>query len=573
MRVFLLLILTTLFFYSFNTLEETKTYPQDYFRSPVSGTIRLSGTFGELRPNHLHAGIDIKASGGKIGQTLYAAADGYVARIKLQAGGYGKVLYINHPNGYTTVYAHMHKFDEAIEDYVKSIQREKESFEIELFPQANQFSFKKGDPIGKLGMSGRSFGPHLHFEIRDTKTEKPINPLLFGFKVADNIPPRIHQLKVYHLNDKRETTKTKTIDLQKNGKNYSIRKDTIVIGAWRAGLALKTYDNQNGASNWNGVYSVEMFQDDQPIYDFKMETFSFDETRYINAHLDYEEQVSKKSYFNRCYALPGNQLSIYNHKVKAGVLKLHQGKASKIKMVVKDVEGNSSTLQFWVKRGEVKEPTSEVFNYILPYDEDNKIETEGMSLYLKQGTLYENLYLKYTTTLDESEGVYSPVHQLQDFKTPAHRYFDIGILPYGLPENLKNKAFIAYCGKTKTPKNCGGTWKNGKLQAKVRDFGNYCIMVDTKPPTITPIQFKSNMKGYSKMTFKVKENFDVARNIDAFSYKATVDGNWILMEYDSKNDLLIHRFDGSIPRGNHSLRLEVTDDRGNQKVYERDFTR
>jgi len=573
MRIFLLLILATLFLFSFNTSEDIKDYPQDYFRSPVSGTIRLSGTFGELRPNHLHAGIDIKARDGKVGQPLLSAADGYVSRIKVSSVGYGKVLYIDHPNGYTTVYAHMQVFDQRIEDFVKKAQREKESYELELFPKKNQFSFKKGDRVGKLGMSGRSFGPHLHFEIRDTKTEKPINPLLFGIHVKDNIAPRLHQLKIYHLNDKRETQKTRTLDLRRNGKRYSVRKDTLVIGAWRAGLALKAYDNQNGATNWNGIYSLEMYQDGQPIYDFKMETFSFDETRYINAHLDYEEQVSKKSYFNRCYALSGNRLSIYDNQVKGGVVTLHQGKASEIKMVVKDVEGNSSTLKFWVKRGEVAEPESGIFNYILPYDEENQIENDGFYLYLKKGTLYENLYLKYSTAVDESQGVYSSVHQIQDYKTPAHRYFDIGIKPSGLPENLRDKAFIAYCGKSKEPQNCGGIWKDGKLQAKVRDFGNYCIMVDTKPPTIQPIRFKSNMRGYSKMSFKVKENFKTARNIDAFKYKATVDGEWILLEYDSKNDLLIHRFDGSIAKGKHTLRLEVTDDRGNQKVFERDFTR
>lgn len=573
MRLSLLLILATIFLFSFNLFEADKEYPQDYFRSPVSGTIRLSGTFGELRPNHLHAGIDIKAKNGKIGQSLYAAADGYVSRIKMQSGGYGKVLYIDHPNGYTTVYAHMHEFDKEVENYVKRMQKEKESFAVELFPKPNQFSFKKGDKIGKLGMSGRSFGPHLHFEIRDTKTEKPINPLLFGINVTDNIPPRIHQLKIYNLNDKRETQKTKTIDLLKNGKRYSVRKDTLTIGAWRIGLALKTYDNQNGASNWNGIYSLEMLQDDQPIYDFKMETFSFDETRYINAHLDYEEQVVKKSYFNRCYELPGNELSIYGIQSDAGMISLKKGKASKIEMVIKDVAGNRSTLKFWVKRGEVKDLPSKTYNYILPYDEDNQIETGPLSLFLKKGTLYENLYLKYNTSIDESEGVFSTVHQIHDYKTPAHRYFDIGIEPSGLPENLRDKAFIAYCGKSKTPQNCGGKWKDGKLTAKVRDFGNYCIMIDTKSPTIRPIRFKSNMRGASKMTFKVKENFKTARNIDSFTYKATVDGKWILMDYDGKNDLLIHRFDGSIEKGRHLLRIEVTDDRGNEKVYEREFTR
>ena len=573
MRLLLLLIITTTFLLSFNLSTSKKSYPQDYFRSPISGTIRLSGTFGELRPNHFHAGIDIKAKDGKIGQSLLAAADGYVSRIKMQSGGYGKVLYINHPNGYTTVYAHLHEFDPAVEAYVKKMQKEKESFELELFPQPNQFVFKKGERVGKLGMSGRSYGPHLHFEIRDTRTEKPINPLLFGINVTDNIPPRAHQIKIYSLNDKRETLATKKIDLRKNGKRYSVSKDTVVIGAWRVGLGIKVYDNQNGASNWNGIYSLQMLQDGEPVYDFKMETFAFDETRYINAHLDYEEQVDNKSYFNRCYTLPGNNLSIYDQRIEDGVITLRSGKASKINMIIKDVAGNTSTLQFWVKRGEVKTPDSKNYNYILPYDEDNQIETNGLYLFLKKGTLYENMYLKYSTAIDKSEGVFSSVHQIQDYKTPAHRYFDLGIQPNGLPENLRDKAFLAYCGKSKAPINCGGEWKNEKLQAKVRDFGNYCIMVDTQAPKITPVRFQSNMRGTSKMTFKVEENFETARNLDPFTYKVTVDGQWILMEYDGKNDLLVHRFDGSIPKGKHDIRIEVKDLRGNENVLERSFTR
>lgn len=316
-----------------------------------------------------------------------------------------------------------------------------------------------------------------------------------------------------------------------------------------------------------------MFQDGQPIYDFKMETFSFNETRYINAHLDYEEQVVKKSYFNRCYELPGNELSIYGIQSDAGIIPLSMGKASKIEMVIKDIAGNRSTLKFWIKRGEIKNLPSKVFNYILPYDEDNQIETGSLSLFLKKGTLYENLYLKYNTSIDESEGVFSTVHQIHDYKTPAHRYFDIGIKPSGIPENMREKAFIAYCGKSRSPQNCGGKWKDGKLTTKVRDFGNYCIMIDTKSPSIEPISFKSNMRGASRMTFKVKENFETARNIEPFTYKVTVDGKWILMDYDGKNDLLIHRFDGSIQKGKHLLRIEVTDDRGNEKIYEREFTR
>ena len=225
-----------------------------------------------MRPSHFHSGIDIK---GYVGQPLLAAADAYVWRIKVQSGGYGKVLYLKHPNGYSTVYAHMDRFDEQIEKYVKKEQYSKKKYEIELYPSPDQFVFSKGDQIGKMGVSGHSFGPHVHFEIRDSKSEKPINPLLFGLPVADNISPRLHQVKVYNLNPSLETRDSKILDLVKSGSIYRISRDTLVYGAWRVGLGLKVYDHMDGVSNWNGVYSIEMLVDGTLIYDFDMETFSF----------------------------------------------------------------------------------------------------------------------------------------------------------------------------------------------------------------------------------------------------------------------------------------------------------
>jgi hypothetical protein len=501
--IFILLIFTALV--SFTTSSK-KSYPKDYFRSPVNNIVRLSGTFGELRPNHLHAGIDIKSEDGSVGQPIFSAANGYVSRIKVQAGGYGKVLYINHPNGYTTVYAHLKNFTKEVEDYVKEKQYQRQSFEVDLFPQAKQFSFEKGEQLGKMGITGSSQGPHLHFEIRDTRTEKPVNPLLFGFDVTDKRPPVINGLKVYYLNDKKETIQSKSFKLRKIGNTYKVSGDTLSLGAWRVGFGVKAYDHMTGVSNWNGVYSINMLQDDKPVYNFEMETFSFGETRYINAHLDYEERVTKRSYFNRCYLLPGNKLSIYDDKLKEGVIDLFAGKARKISIGVKDLKGNETTLEFWVKRSDVKKKEEAAFNYFLPYTEENIIKTDELQLFFPKGTLYNNLYMKYNESKDASSNVYSSIHQIHDMKTPVHRYFDISIKPTNLPPELKDKAYIAYCGENNQMANCGGKWKDGMLKTKTRSLGDYCIMVDKNPPKITPIRFNPNMAGYSRMTFKIKDD-------------------------------------------------------------------
>ena len=556
---------------AFTEGESKRDYPQNYFRSPVNTPIKLSGTFGELRSNHLHAGIDIKAHNGKTGQAILTVADGYVARIKVQSGGYGNVLYVNHPNGYTSVYAHLANFPKAVARYVKAEQKKRKTFEIELYPPAEKFKFKKGEQLGKMGLSGRSYGPHLHFEIRDTRTSKPINPLLFGLEAKDKLAPKLHELKIYALNDQLETIDTKTVKVKKGGKGYRVNGDTLLVGAWRIGIGLKAYDHMSLAPNWNGVYKMMMTKDDQPVYGFEMETFSFNESRYINAHLDYEEQVSNKAYINRFYELPGNRLSIYKEKENRGVVKLSKSKATKIQILASDVAGNKEVLEFWVRRAEVSEPPSRSYNYLLPYEQANVIETEDFSLTMPKGTLYENLYFKYHTTTENSAGVYSLIHHLHDYKTPVHKYYELAIRPVDLPETLREKAFVAYCQPNHKMITCGGKWENNRLTTKVRDLGDFSIMVDTEAPKVKPEKFSGNMVGYNRMTFKVTDNFATAPNVKQIEYNAYIDGNWILMEYDAKNDLLTHRFSEDLTKGMHQLRLVVSDDRKNKTVFEKSF--
>ncbi len=564
---FIFAIFITLAFH----IHEKPGYPQNYFRSPVDNSIRLSGTFGELRPNHLHSGIDIKARNGKVGQPIYAIADGYVSRIKVQSGGYGNALYINHPNGYTSVYAHLQSFDKQVSTYINQYQHKRKSFEVDLFPGWEQFKISKGDVIGRLGVSGRSFGPHLHFEIRNTRSEKPINPLLFGIPVVDKVSPKLHQLKAYMLNDKLETLDTKTYRLSKTAKGYRISGDTLLLGAWRTGFALKAFDHMTGTSNWNGIYSLAMYQDNELVYHFEMEKFAFSESRYINAHLDYAEQVTKKSYFHRCYTLPGNRLSIYTDRINNGVIKLQKGKATRIRMIAEDVEGNAAELEFWVKRGEVLPPQRNTYNYLLPYQEENVIDNGAMKLFFPKGSFYENVYLKYASSQEGSADTYSTVHHVHDYRVPVHKYFTIAIKPTTLPEQLKSKALIAYCEPGEPSVSCGGSWRGEMLEAKVRDFGEFVIMLDKEPPRIRPIRFQKNMQGWSKMTFKVTDNFPTARNLSYLDYSATIDGDWVLMEYDAKKDLLIHRFTPDLSRGEHQLQLVVKDDRGNESILKRSF--
>ena len=545
----------------------TKDYPQDYFRSPVDHAIKLSGTFGELRPNHFHAGIDIKSKTGKTGQEIYAVADGTVSRINIKSSGYGNALYIDHPNGYTSVYAHLGRFSKEITEYMQQQRYLDKTSEIEHYPPANHFTFKKGDFIGTLGLSGRSYGPHLHFEIRDTKSEVPINPLLFGLKIDDKVSPDLRALKVYSLDSSMNELETKQYSLRKSGSRYKTRKDTLTVNANQVGLALKAYDQMTGVSNLNGIYELKMYVEDSLHFAFTMDEISFDETRYINAHLDYPEREQKKSYFNRCFRLPGNQLSIYEANEYNGLINVSEAKSTKVKYIVTDLNGNVSELTFWLKKSsEEFDFDKENYQYLLFHDKDNQIERSDLQLFFPKGSLYRDLEFQFLTSIDSSHNIFSKVYHLHDYLTPLHKYFDIAIKPNSELGALKEKAFIGYCGADKYS-NCGGAWEGDMLKTKTSQLGNFCIMLDTVPPKIEPVRFGKNWSNLSSVSFKIGDNFEVGKGGKGLSYEAYLDDQWILMSYNGKTKTITYRFDEYLQPGEHEFKLLVTDGLGNTNTF------
>lgn len=550
------------------------SYPKDYFSSPVDDALKLTGTFGELRPDHFHSGIDIRSKTGGVGQPVFAAAAGHVDRIKVQASGYGNVLYLKHPNGYTTVYAHLDRFSPELEQFVREEQYKKERFEVDLQPSDGQFKIRQGQEIGKLGNSGGSTGPHLHFEIRNSATQKGLNPLLFGLPVPDKEAPDIRDLKAYFLSEKREVAATRDLQVVRKGANqYGVVGDTLLIGAWRVGFGVKTFDQMSGFRNENGIFALSLAVNDELAYEWRMAELDFDETRYLNAHVDYPARKKGGGWYQRCFVLPGDKLSNYTRTDGLGLVPLYREKASKISIKVLDTGGNASMLEFWVKRNEAMESyASQPYQYEFNYDVDNKIETNDLSLFLPQGVLYESLPFQYNTMQDASSGIYSPVHHLHNNRTPAHRYFDIALRAYNLPDALRSKAVVAHCGSGR-PENCGGTWKGEMLGTRIRNFGDYCVMVDTLAPKIVPVVFDDDMRRKNSMSFRISDNFAVGGSANGLAYRGMVDGKWILFEYDKKRDRLTHYFDGRIGAGEHLLRLTVTDDRQNEAVFERRFVR
>ena len=553
--------------------EEARVYPQN-FRSPLGIPLVLSGTFGELRNNHFHAGIDCKTN-KKTGYNLYAIEDGYVSRFKVSRGGYGLALYVDHPNGFTSVYAHLLEFKGAIGEYVKNRQYAVQSFELDEAVPPGMLNVKKSDIVAISGNSGSSGAPHLHFEIRDTQTEEALNPLLFGFKVPDAQKPLVQQAAIYPFSDYEKHALPKIYEVKSVAKGvYTLTKDIITINTPLVGLGTKTYDKLDGASNLNGIYSLEILDNGNPVYGFKMERIPFHETRYLNCHIDYRRKKEGKGWMQKCFGEPGNKLSIYE-KTNAtnGVIDLSDGLLHKISVIIKDVAGNSTLLSYMLQyqpEPPYKWNPETDFNSYFYYDGSNSFENEEIRLNFPKGSFYTDIPFKYAMTASTRSDVFSMYHQVHDGKTPVHTYFNVAIKPKNLPFELYEQAVVVYKSISGRVSALNSKWDGNFLTARSREFGKYYIIVDKTPPAIKPynIYDGKNMSKNSSIIVSISDNLS---GID--KYNAYVDGQWILMEYDGKAGRLKHRFDGRIKSGAHQFSLTVTDDAGNAKTYNAKFTR
>ena len=596
-----LLILFVTFLCAFKTVDNpTEQFPQGFFISPVGHAIELTGTFGELRPDHFHAGIDIRPNRSGVSEPIYAAGEGFVSRIKISSTGYGNFIEIQHPNGFSSAYGHLESLFPDLQAYVKSSQYGREAFEVELFPKPSDFPVQRGQSIGLMGNTGASQGTHLHFEIRKTGSDQPCDPLLFGIPVADTRAPKMYELKIMELDDnnallddekynlsgikrikekvkvkggRKKKSKTKTII--KTIHVDTIEDDTIEIDAPKTAFALKAFDMANWSDNTNGIHSLELYQDGNLVYGFDLESIPFEDTKAINAHIDFSERITHGSFYHRCFRLPGNPLPIYRQGSNDGIISLYNGVVSELIFVVKDSYHNADSLRFWVTKGNNTPVAAEKgFTNFYQYNKDNSLKNNDLDVFFPRGIFYDNLKFNYTTSPDNSAQCYSTTHHLHNGATPLHGYFDIKIKPNeAIPDSLRDKAFIGYCDGDGSITNYGGTWSGEYLYTKAAELGRYCVMVDNVPPTIQPVRFSENMNSAERMSFRISDNLATDRNIDGISYRATVDGQWILMEYEKKSKILSHTFDGRIGEGQHNLVITVKDNRGNERVWTGVFTK
>lgn len=541
-----------------NAQQTEINYPKNDFRNPLGITNYLAGNFGELRTNHFHSGIDIKTN-QKEGYKVYAAAEGYISRINVSPRGYGNAIYIDHPNGYTTVYGHLQKFNDDIQKYVRDYQYSHQSFAVEIYPKKNELTVKSGDVIALSGNSGSSGGPHLHFEVRDTKTEEPLNPFLFGLDIPDTSKPLINGLYAY------------PIDGTVNGKKSRlvISNGAALDVSGKIGFGIKTYDKQNGAENPNGTYKISLFVNDEPYFVFTADRLNWDDMRGINRLIDYEDKSKNFSWVYQLFQPDGNPLKMFSEVKNHGIIEAEEGKTYSVRIETMDFAGNKNTVNFKINGKAAPAETQKNPDALIFYwDKENHFKKDGIEIFMPKGTIYDDLEFKYR----KSENGKYFVH---DWNVPVHTYYTIAIEPEGIPSGQLSKAVIKreyqYRGAWKS-EFIPAEYRDGRVIAKVRDFGAFSVDIDNTKPAITPVNIKENStftasNGVIRFTIK-----DSQTGIGGFS--AFIDGNWILAEYDQKTNLVtIDLNREGISNGKHQLELKVWDEKENTATYTANFNK
>jgi hypothetical protein len=538
--------------------------------SPISSFGSLSGGYGEIRTDHFHSGIDIRTK-GKTGLRVYATDEGWIARIKVSPIGFGKTLYIQHPNGYTTVYAHLDQFSEPIGRYVKKAQYAQKSFEIEIFPKPYEIKVGKGDVIGLSGNSGSSGGPHLHYEVRNTLSQAPLNPLHFHANVGDKFAPIIKTIHVYGIDNTGYTCISK-IDSQrlKGLSGIVICPDTIKTSG-ETGIGINTYDIVNSESTRCGVVGVSVRVNRQLVYDLNIDGFSFAETRYANSVVDFETKQIANEEIVKCWADPNNKFSGIKQAINRGVIHVAPDSIYKVEVRVRDASQNTTEVHLVIKglQKRTRQPIPVANSrYYMPFDKVNKFDNDTFRLRIPQNVLYNNLLFNYQ--IDHNNRKAPPLVAIHSPNTPIHSKMDVELKIIGIPERLTGKVFAAKIEKDKKVKSFGGIASHGYLQFQTNSFGVYTVMVDTVAPEIKPLNVapRKNMQGIGTIRFMVKDSLS-----GVSKYEGKMDGQWALFEWDPKNDLLYYTLDSTrISKGqNHLLELFVVDAKENESRYRCEF--
>ena len=560
MRLILSLFLSTTLF-----VNAQNNYPQDYFGSPLEVPLILAGNFGEMRSNHFHSGLDIKTQ-QREGLRVIAPADGFVSRIKVAHFGYGKALYITHPNGYTTVYGHLQNFSPEIEAYVKKQQYEQESFEVEFFPNAEILPITKGSLIAYTGNTGGSGGPHLHFEIRD-KEERPMNPMLFGFDIKDTTKPVISSLYAFPLDENATVNranskqKLRLIPLKTGGYNAE-----SIEAFGNIGFGIETTDRQDLAANANGVFNIQTFLNGNQNFEVDFSVFSFDESGCLNQYIDYEHYTTKRERIQKLFK-KNNPLSMLKPFVNDGILNIKDSISSIYKIRVSDFKNNEAFVSINIKGS--KPTTSnpqkpKTTPYYITANQFTNLKSGNVSVDLYPDTFFEDFYMDFDVKNDTLI--------LHKDIVPARKNFSINYDISNYKDADKEKLFIARLVGYKNYPVYSFTKRNGSvLSTSTKTLGTYALTTDMVAPTISALNFKDGqwLSNFRFLKIKIDDALSGISN-----YRATINDKWILMEYDYKTKTLTYDFnDNTTIETKNNLKVIVTDNVGNSATFEALFYR
>ncbi len=543
-------------------------YPKDYFSSPLNIPIELSGCFGELRENHFHSGFDIKTQ-KREGLEVFAAADGYISRIKISTVGYGKAIYITHPNGYTTVYGHLQRANGIIQKYITDYQYKEKAYEVEMFLKPNELIVKKGNLIAFSGNTGGSGGPHLHFEFRDTQTEKILNPMLFGFNkyIKDSKKPTLNGLFAYPMDEKsiaNENSFPISLNLSLQSDGSYLAEKLKIFG--NVGFGINAFDMFDDSYNKFGIYKAELFSNGKSIFGYQFDIMGFEELRYINAFIDYGRYETINQRVQKLFMKTSFPLSIIKTGEKNGIVSMDKPNLNQIyRIEISDFEDNKTVVTIPVEFSSLPSKNSPKpfrTNYFVKCKSDFIYNKDNVEVFFPAGSFYEDFYMDCDATKN-GFNVYNE-------NIPVHSNYTITIKDSLHTEVELKQMFLAKI-EGKKQSYVFTNRKGFVFTSKTKELGRFVLVKDSISPKISRLDSIGENLPFDKKSFQLRISDDLS---GIKEYNGFINGKWILLEYESKNKKLTYNFEDNVAiEGKNDLKVVVSDNVGNSTTFESTFIR